>query len=62
MRSNIRDIMAATGCSEENANEIERRINDEWLLDWSEATMQQVYKVARRVDAEWKEEDAFDGR
>ncbi len=62
MRSNIRDIIAATGCTEENANEIERRINENWLLDWSEASMAEVYKVARRVDAEWKEEDAFDGR
>ena len=62
MRSNIRDIMAATKCSEENAHEIERRINDGWLLDWSEATVAQVYKVARRVDAEWAEEDSHDGR
>ena len=62
MRANIRDIIAATNCTEENAHEIERRINDGWLLDWSEAEMSEVYKVARRVDAEWAEEDAFDGR
>ena len=62
MRSNIRDIIAATGCNETNAHEIERRINDDWLLDWSQATMEEVYKVARQVDADWAAEDAIDGR
>ena len=62
MRANIRDIIAATNCTEQNAHEIETRINDNWLLDWSETTMEEVYKVARKVDADWEEEDSFDGR
>lgn len=62
MRSNIRDIMAACECSEQNAEEIERRINDDWLLDWSECTMPELFKTARQVDAEWKAEDDWDGR
>jgi hypothetical protein len=62
MRLNIRDIIKATNCNEENAHEIERRINDQWLIDWSEATTAQIHKAARQVDAEWAEEDAFDGR
>ena len=62
MRANIRDIIKATNCTEENAHEIETRINDGWLLDWSECTMAQLNRVARQVDADWKEEDAYDGR
>jgi len=58
MRANIRDIIKATNCTENAANEIEARINEGWLLDWSECTMQQLFKVARQVDAEWADEDA----
>ena len=52
MRANIRDIIKATNCTEKKANEIEKKINEDWLLDWSECTMQQLNKVARKVDAE----------
>ena len=49
MRGNIRDIIAATGCTEQQANTIEQHINEGWLLDWSECTMRQLNKVARMV-------------
>ena len=49
MRGNTRDIIAATKCSEKQANEIENEINKQWLLDWSECTMSQLKAAAVKV-------------
>ena len=52
MRSNIRDIIKATKCTEDQANKIEQEINNQWLVDWSEATTFQVFKAAKQVAVE----------
>ena len=52
MRANIRDIIKATKCTEDQANKIEQEINNQWLVDWSEATTFQVFKAAKQVAVE----------
>ncbi len=52
MRSNIRDIIKATNCSEDRAADIENEINNQWLLDWSECTMAELFNVAKKVEVE----------
>lgn len=50
MRTNIKDIMKATKCTEERALKIEDKINNDWLLDWSECSMGQLNKIACDVN------------
>ena len=59
MRKNTIDIMAATNCNENQAFEIELRINDDWLLDWSECEMSELHKVAQRIHNELTEADHY---
>lgn len=52
MRLNIKHIMTATMCTEDNAHAIEQQINDFGLLDWSECSMTELIKVAREAAAD----------
>jgi len=47
MRLNIKDIISATNCTEEEANQVESIINKDGLLDWSECTNSQLSKAAK---------------
>jgi len=49
MRANIRDIIKAANCTEEQANKIEQEINNQWLLDWSECSMSELKSAAVKV-------------
>lgn len=54
MRLNIKDIMFATACTEEEANQVETEINNRDLLDWSECDQHEIDYVARIIYAELK--------
>lgn len=46
MRVNIIDIMILTHCTESDANKIESKINELWLIDWSRDSRAKIKKAA----------------
>ena len=50
MRINLTQIMKATNCSEEQALNVERYINQGDMLDWSEASARMINTIARAVN------------
>jgi len=49
MRLNIRDIMKLHSCSEVEAEHIERKIDEQWLIDWSECSMTDIKEAIKTV-------------
>lgn len=52
MRLNIKDIIKATNCSELEAERIERKINEAFLLDWSQCTTADIERAVKVVENE----------
>lgn len=47
MRANIRDIINATKCDEDTAKKVEQKMNELWLVDWSQDSMAKIKKAAK---------------
>jgi hypothetical protein len=54
MRASIRDIINAVGCSEEDAKKVEQKIDEDWLVDWSEDSMSKINRAARLAYSQLK--------
>lgn len=49
MRLNIKDIVKVANCSESDAERIERKIDEAFLLDWSQCTMAEIKRAVKAV-------------